>query len=86
MARRGPYRPKTPLAHLRQRRGLTVAEAAARLGLRSRAYLNRVETGLARPSASLRRRMAALYGLPEREIVRLVSLAVHFRGHVSRVG
>lgn len=81
MAPRGPYRAATYLGALRVRLGLTQAEAAKRLGV-SRAYLAALEQGAARPSTSLRDRMARLYRLPGRELARLVSLTRHFGAEV----
>jgi transcriptional regulator with XRE-family HTH domain len=70
---RGPYAPRSPLAHHRAARRLTLEQAAAALGI-SREHLNRVERGAVRASSSLRRRLAALYGLRELDVTRMLSI------------
>jgi transcriptional regulator with XRE-family HTH domain len=51
----------------RERKGKTLREAAAELGI-NHAYLSQLETGLAKPSEDLARKLAGYYGMNEEEI------------------
>lgn len=82
MSRRGPYRARTYLGVLRERRGMTQRTAARRLAIQA-GYLKQVETGRRRPSKALQSRMARLYAVSEREVARLVSLTCWFLAHLS---
>jgi transcriptional regulator with XRE-family HTH domain len=83
--RRGPYRPKSPLAGLRARRGLTLEQAATQLDV-TRAHPNKVELGIKVSGRRLLWAMAALYQVSNTEISRVLSLVRHleFKRGVAR--
>jgi transcriptional regulator with XRE-family HTH domain len=81
--RRGPYRAKSYLALLRIRAGFTQAEAARRIH-RTREYLAAIEAGRMRPAIRTVARLAYLYNVRPREVLRLLWLTFYFTFRIDQ--